>query len=526
MKSNLFKRVVTLSMALVLLLTLGISSAFATSVVYDKDDGDFDGDTKIENTDLRPELKITKTLRTPEGTVIQRDTTDQLTFNFKFTYDGMTDNPDDLKYVTGENIENDPFAMNHMDWSKITNLDKTGGDPLGLDVSTDGKVTFDNADTKTVDGSTATDPVTNDITHIDEYTKETADLLAAVLTGKAAGTTVADVSGIFTKPGYYFWTVTENDDQAGANPSTAPDFTNKGESMDYSKAEYKIAMSVFTNPDTGKLEVKHVAYMQTKDDEGTAITQTDLKKTETLEFNNVYMVQEIADIASDPFDFTNVTNAKNLWIGKEVTGTLGDQTIFFPIEVTVKHPTITTNKYDNDYTHKGYILVNDGTGWKHLTTTEMQLTDAQANINANVQAEATTNNLYIELADATMTVVNLRHNMILVLDDFAVGGFFQAKEQNTNATQTGWSDLKYDVTTKVTENNVTTTLQTPNDGTDSTEKIAGDKANSVVYTNQKDATVLTGVTVDNLPFFAMLVLAAGAMILLVALKTRKARKEA
>lgn len=529
MKSNLFKRVVTLSMALVLLLTLGISSAFATTVTYTKDDGDFDEDGKIENTDLRPELKITKNLRTPEGTVIQRDTGNgdtALTFNFKFTYDGMTDNPADLIYVTGEDIEHDPFAMNHMDWTQITNLDKTAGDPLDLEAYTGGQVTFDNTATKTVDGSTDTDPVTSDITHIDVYTKETADLLAAVLTGKTPGTTAADVSAIFAKPGYYFWTVTENDDQDTQNPSTAPDFTNKGESMDYSKAEYKIAMSVFTNPTTGKLEIKHVAYMQTKDDEGTAIGQSDLKKTETLEFNNVYMVQEIADIATDGFDFDNLTTAKNLWIGKQVTGTLGDQTMFFPIDVTVKHPTITTDKYDNDYKHKGYILVNDGTGWKHLTTTDMQLTDAQANIHADVQAEATTNNLYIELTDATQTTIGLRHNMILVLDDFAVGGFFQAVEQKTNGTN-GWDDLKYDVTTKVTVNDTTTVLTSATDGTaDSTEKIAGDKANSVTYTNQKDATVLTGVTVDNLPFFAMLVLAAGAMILLVALKTRKARKEA
>lgn len=525
MKSNLFKRVVTLSLALALLLSMGISAAFATSITYQEKDGDFaNNDNTITDDDLQAQLKISKTLRTPEGTVIQRDNADPLTFNFKFTYNGMTDDPDDLIYVTGEDIDNDPFAMNHFDWTQITGLDTTAGDPLGLDTYTGGSVTFDNTATKTVDGSTDTDATTGAITHIDEYTKETADLLAAILNGDA----VTDVSNFFTKPGYYFWTVTENDDQATTNPSTAADFTNKGESMDYSKAEYKIAMSVFTNATTGKLEIKHVAYMQTKDDDGNAIAQTDLKKTETVEFNNVYMVQEIAPMLGDGYSFTNPANAKNLWIGKEVTGTLGDKTIFFPIDVTVKHPTITTTKYDTDYTHKAYIMVydEDNSAWVHLTTTEMQLTDAQSNINANVAAEATTNYLYIPLTDATKTTVGLRHNMILVLDDFAVGGFFQAEEQATNGDGTGWQDLSYDVTTKVTVNSTTTTLTTPTDGTDTTEKIAGDEANSVVYTNDKEATVLTGVTVDNLPFFAMLVLAAGAMILLVAMKARKARKEA
>lgn len=294
----------------------------------------------------------------------------------------------------------------------------------------------------------------------------------------------------FPRVGYYIYTLTENTDT----------FTlQDGETMDYSKAEYEVVFSVFgdeANP--GKLKIAGVAVTEKKDDACADIevpAKENAGKTPDGSGNDLRFVNKFVRQIIDG----------GLFVEKLVTGALGDQTAFFPFTVTVQDPDVMTADLA-DYKARAYIVEYKDGAWADISAEDA----------AKVSADAVTadGKSYIDFTSAAQTTVNLRHNMKLVFANVAVGSMYSVMENNS---------VIADGYTIFINHTVNGTAHTSDELFTENARI-GESANSVVFTNDKQANPVTGILIQNLPYITLIAVAIGGLILFLISKSRKARK--
>jgi len=195
----------------------------------------------------------------------------------------------------------------------------------------------------------------------------------------------------------------------------------------------------------------------------------------SFRFVNVYA----KTTAVDP----ETNEAKSLEISKTVTGEYGDKTKLFSFELTLKKASTLTDEAQYVY----YIADADG-----------EIEDTRASITTGTPVE-----------------FQLAHGQKLVLLNAHIGTTY-------DLTETGVAE--YTASATVVENGVSTT-EDGTEGTDFTleDKLIGEEDNSAAVTNAHDADSIieTGITINNLPYIMLVVVAVlGIAVVVVSKKYR------
>ncbi len=169
--------------------------------------------------------------------------------------------------------------------------------------------------------------------------------------------------------------------------------------------------------------------------------------------------------------FENTYSAGSLSVSKTVTGNMGDHSKYFAINVTLTGEAGKT--YAASYTVTGGSKLTDGT------------TDAAT---ASISVDGQSHTFYLKHGD-TLTI----HN------------------------------LPYGVTYEVTEENYTGDGYTTTHAFSDDAKKIDTASDTVTVTNNKEATVDTGIVLDSLPYVLLLVLSIGGAVLFL-LKRRSSRE--
>lgn len=288
-------------------------------------------------------------------------------------------------------------------------------------------------------------------------------------TGDETGTTTkrAEVGfPTYKEAGKYEYTVTENQ-------TATPAVTNgEHEKMIMSKAEYKMDVYV-TNGDTG-LQIANIIVNKTKDDKGIAATgKVDISDTDQnrFKFTNTY-VQEAGtgDKPSNPGEDYNTYGSLN--VSKTINKNGADSastTDEFSFQATFKFPTGTdANTLGGVKANGKAITLTGGACDFTLKNGETEkFTGLPVGTTMTVTESATPN--YKGSADVTINGVN---------EDSIVAS-------------------KYDAPITVSD------------------KKLGQKKNAVDVTNTYNNVPLTGIIMNNLPYIAMIVIGAAALVVYV-----------
>lgn len=420
-------------------------------------------------------LSITKELRMPEGTV-----TPNTTFEFEFVYTGYKTTQDG---TLDTSVTAPTVATQSIQYTKA------------LTGSTEGGIKY--------------------------VVKDTGNILEGI-----------SLTGV-TKPGLYYYTVTEKQNTYDQTADTAVASSKYTSTMEYSKSEYTVILSVVRG--TGGFEIDKSTIIDKKNDDGTT-SPTDKKvdgtkndknsatgeKTSneggtTVNYGNDFrfinkFVRKIGSSTTDPTNPGGGEDAENLglWVGNHVTGKMGDTTKLFDFDLTVTNPVGNTATYSDTY--KAYIVKKNDTARAANSYVATSQAEAQE-VDAGAQFDTGKNLYYVELTTAVQKSFKLKHNMALVVYEVPVGAKFR-----TNETDPGQG---YTTTLTLLANGQAVQGKT----LDSGEQVVGDQGkNTAFYTNNKEETVVTGVIMEKLPFIAMSFVAVIALVLIVISNLRKSRR--
>lgn len=308
------------------------------------------------------------------------------------------------------------------------------------------------------------------------------------ITYTAADTATPDASGLmkikkisgkildgvtFTHAGEYEYKVTETQAVTGYTVDT------DNETMQYSKAEYKMSVIVNNKADGSGVYVKYVVVDRVANDAGSA---------------EAAKVTPGDDVTANTFTFTNIfTRAGSLLDGKSpleitktVTGDAGDKTKEFEFNLTLTKS----------------------------ATESAAVTEYPAVI---TRADGTTENVTVPVGAAY--TFKLRHGDKLSFDK--TGTYPGTLPAGTRYTVAETAVGGYTTSSEVKENGGTAT--TINDVT-AANKLVGDHENYARYTNEKGVTPPTGILINNLPFILLIGVAIGAFVLFIAAKRRRSTR--
>lgn len=301
-------------------------------------------------------------------------------------------------------------------------------------------------------------------------------------------TVTKDTASLFTgvtfpHAGVYVYTVEET-----GNTYTITD--QNRESMTYSEAKYQI--TVYVKNGASNLYVSAIAVVVDAEDNA---TQTIGDKVAKLQFTNTYLK------STGGVDPTNTAN-HTLAISKEVVGDFGDRSKYFTYEITAIAPTLVTVPT----TYKAYVLDASNAV---VTSTDNA---AAGNIDTDAAGKA-----FIKMTAGTQESIKLKHGQKLVFSDLHVGASYIANEKAV---------ADYVPSIRVTENGVASDIPNPTPNIDFTtgSKVIGESANSAAFTNTYQEISITGLSLDNLPLVVILVMAAGAFVAFIIVKSHKNHK--
>lgn len=300
-----------------------------------------------------------------------------------------------------------------------------------------------------------------------------------------ADTSIPDASGLmkikkmsgkildgvaFTHAGEYEYKVTEK--QAVTGYTVDAD----NETLQYSKAEYKMSVIVNNKADGSGVYVKYVVVDRVLNDAGTA---------------EAAKVTPDDDVTANTFTFTNVfTRAGSLLDGntpleitKTVTGDAGDKTKEFEFTLTLTKS------------------ATEGAAVTEYPAVITRVDGSKENVTVPVGAAYT---------------FQLKHGDKLSFDK--AGAFPGTLPAGTRYTVAETAVGGYITSAEVKENGGTAT--TVNDVT-AANKLVGDHENYARYTNEKGTTPPTGILINNLPFILLIGVAIGAFVLIIAAKRRR-----
>lgn len=293
--------------------------------------------------------------------------------------------------------------------------------------------------------------------------------------------------------GVYTYTVTEQTNTY--SPAT-------GETMSYSSGTYDISVYVENGASgpyiaaIGTLVVTPGDPGQTGGDKvdprpgGDPLVTGDYSK---MIFTNTYTKQKNGTGPSDGL----------LSISKAVAGTMANKEKYFEFNLTLNKPALVTG----NPVHKVFVI---------NSTTNAVETTAENIVSGGTLKTDSTHGDYIEITAGTPVSFKLKDNQTLSFMDIYVGTTYTAIEA---------ADSDYKPSVTITVNGGTPTTISP--GTVNTQlstetRTVGDSGtNSAAFINTRETVTPTGISMDNLPFILILVLAAGTFVAFIVVKARK-----
>lgn len=240
-----------------------------------------------------------------------------------------------------------------------------------------------------------------------------------------------------------------------------------------SPAQY--TLTFFVKDEDNKLYVKKIHQEINIDNNGKVVNS----KADDILFINYY---------------TKRISGDSLTISKQVAGEFGDQKqTYFDFEVNIKSAVNIEN--DTYNTFKAYV--------KNLKDDSF------------VKAEDNNDNpVYYEFTSGINKVIKLKHDQKLVFTDLYVDAQYEVKEKAVNY---------YIATAEVFEKEVKIEVKNIEANKDLSTGVRwiSESENKAAFTNTYMEIAATGVVMNNLPFILILLLAAGALISFIIVKSRK-----
>jgi len=324
------------------------------------------------------------------------------------------------------------------------------------------------------------------------------------MTSSAGVGTVSKESGNFlgnvawTQPGHYVYEIEELD-------NTYNIVNAERERMDYSMAKYTLNIYVKESTTTpGTFYVFAIgAVIDEKDQNSLGEVGDKINPTpgsSNLVFTNTYVK---TNGPTDP-EKPDPVNESTLTIGKTVSGAYSSTLDYFDYSLTITTPAFVTKPA----VYPAYIVEG---------TTIIGATDLEDSSKNNVTVAGTDSNgnAYIEVKPGTALPFRLKDGQKLVFINTSVGTRYNI----TEAAAYG-----YTASATVTTNGTAVTIAgpgTPNTALVITNQYIGETNNSVMFLNVRDDVTPGGVNLNNLPYIGLILLAFGAFVVFVAMKSRR-----
>jgi len=263
--------------------------------------------------------------------------------------------------------------------------------------------------------------------------------------------------------------------------------------LNYSKAEYILRVYV-TNEGTGT-RVSAVIMIATADDNGNPIENNEnrVHKVSRMEFvNNFVKTNTVVDPSV----------GSTLFVRKQVAGELASRETLFDFSITLTIPDLgqTIPSY-----YRAYI-VQDG-----------KVIDPDENADEDL-IDKDEIGRYIMVSTDSETMFRLRDGQRLVFVDTPVGTSYVVEE----AANPHYAPSVI-VTTDNSEAPSTPTIPIIGAALSTGPQLVGESLNSAAFTNTRNFISPTGLSINDLPFIGIILLAIGALVVFVAFKTRKRR---
>jgi hypothetical protein len=312
-------------------------------------------------------------------------------------------------------------------------------------------------------------------------------VLANTLTSKKNAPSSLFPAGTFTSAGVYVYEVTE------VTGSSSVD----GGTMTYSTAKY--TLTVYVENGTKGAYVESISALVDATDNSTANGGDKVDPTPAagnMVFTNIY-VKTITDV--DP------TDGGLLEISNAVDGKYADQSIYFPYEATITKPA----SVSGTPVYKGYVVSGN-----------VVVTDAE---NSSVLKSDSVGG-YIEFTSGQNVQFNLKHGQTLVFIDTPVGTTWTATDK------LGADVLaKYTPTVIITEDGQNITpAPTANQGNplSTGSRLLGEATNKADFTNTRETILPTGITMNNMPYYALVLMSLAALALFIVVQIRRKKRNA
>lgn len=310
----------------------------------------------------------------------------------------------------------------------------------------------------------------------------------------------------YTQAGVYVYKVKET-----SNTYTIADATK--ETMTYSGAEYTLYVYVANKADNSGVYIKSVGCVLTKGDDGTATAGNEGNKVDPTP-GTPGTNGEILATNSD-MKFTNKYTQTNggggspetpanqtLGISKVVSGALADHSQYFTYTATITKPTVSTKTF-----YKAYVV--------NSTTNAVETTiDNFATLKTDANGKA-----YFEFpTDGSSVTFKLHHNQSLVFTDTEVGTRYTVTEAGISG---------YKPSAVLTQNGTATDIAQLAAGsslsvtTAPATALVGEGANKAAFTNTFIDVTPTGIILNNIPFFMMILIAVGTLVTFVVVRSKK-----
>ena len=286
---------------------------------------------------------------------------------------------------------------------------------------------------------------------------------------------------VWQAPGVYTYTVAETASTTSTVPSNA--------TIDYSTTSYEVTAYVKNDGAGGFV----VAQIGVKKDNGSG-TLEKVEVTPGLTTNEFAFVNEYSESAGG----TDPTTDPALKVSKTVTGAYGDQNKYFDFAIDT---TASASETAGTTTYKAYVIDT-------ATSDVVSLSDGKNDLTATGND---TYGDYVEVLAGTTLNVKLKHGQHVAFVGMGAGSKYDA----TEGAATNYIPSISVIVNGGTANAV--------NGLTTGERIIGAAANSAAYTNAYNdgAITPTGITTNDIPFIGMIVLAMGALVAFVVVKTRK-----
>lgn len=294
-----------------------------------------------------------------------------------------------------------------------------------------------------------------------------------------------------------------------------------GETMTLSQAVYSVVVYVdeCKNADChdghtlGELYIDYIGVLKTVNDDGEDIDEQDEEKVDpTPGGGDLYDYSQLV-FTNEFWKTTGPTDPKNgestLAVSKEVAGSNASTTMYFEFKMTVTVPDLE----DVPNTYKAYVIEEDpDNSGKYLVVT------ASANYSGSIGMDGA-----IAVTPENELTFKLKHNQMLVFEDLPVGASYVLKETETPG-YTPKVKVEYDDLTSVSDNTSASfgmSYSLPSDTIDSTYLFVSEDGSRTSFTNDRGEITPTGLNMNDLPFYGLILLALGAFIIFIVAKSRK-----